>query len=266
MSLKKRASMIRLGIPIKTLDLTFYPITMEHYEEFLECKDVLGLRMTTLPVKYFSKDYASGIFLFDMDSIRNTGKNTGLFLRFLRMVYLSLRIEIDLKKVEIKVKQENGEQVLDGVWFNQCDKRVFITSNQLSFQIRSLIAQQNGIELPDESENIDLIRDYAEQQKQKNGNVNLNVDIGDLIASVAYLSGKTEREVNDWTVLEFERRKRAIDRDKLYMLYAQAELGGMVKFKNGNPVPSWCYDVIDDSLGTQSLSQLQFGGAKQKTD
>ena len=40
----------------------------------------------------------------------------------------------------------------------------------------------------------------------------------------------------------------------------------MVTFKKGNPAPSWEFDVLDDSLGTVSLSELgnRVRGLKEK--
>ncbi len=127
----------------------------------------------------------------------------------------------------------------------------------ISTKIRSLIARQNGIELPDENESVDLAKAQAEMNELKNGAVKLNPSIDTLISSVAYNSRVSEREISDWTILEFENRRKAIERDKRYMLYSQAEMGGMVSFKKGNPYPSWCYDTIDETAGTMSLSQLQ---------
>lgn len=78
----------------------------------------------------------------------------------------------------------------------------------------------------------------------------------DMISSVAYLSHVRDVEILDWTVREFENRRRAIDRDKHYMLYASAELSGMVKFPDGNPAQSWLLDTIDTHKGTVPLSKI----------
>jgi len=86
----------------------------------------------------------------------------------------------------------------------------------------------------------------------------LNVSVSDLVASVAYLSHCRETDIYEWTVAEFERRVRAIDRDKLYMIYATAESSGFVTFKSGNPVPSWRYDPKDNNIfGTVSGKDME---------
>ena len=73
---------------------------------------------------------------------------------------------------------------------------------------------------------------------------------------MAYVSGLTEAELDDWTVLQFEHRLKAIERDKTFTLYRQAELSGMVKFPNGNPCPSWCYDAKTLTAGLIPLSDI----------
>ena len=91
----------------------------------------------------------------------------------------------------------------------------------------------------------------AEQSK-------LKFDLDNLISSVAYLSHTDERTVDEWTVLQFERRNKAIQRDKQFMLYGQAEMSGMVSFKNGNPYPSWCFDRTDNlSPALLNLDEMQ---------
>ena len=76
------------------------------------------------------------------------------------------------------------------------------------------------------------------------------------IASVAYQSGIRERDINEWTVREFENRRKAIQRDKRYQMYGTAELSGMVSFKKGNPAPCWEFDIKADECGTMPLSEI----------
>ena len=109
--------------------------------------------------------------------------------------------------------------------------------------MRPLIAEQNGIQLPDESFNPEIVEE--EQRLSQEGEGKLKFDINTLIASVANASRLRECEIDEWTVVEFERRRQAIEREKQFMLYAQAEMSGMVKFKKGNPCPSWQLDKQD---------------------
>lgn len=260
------SSLIRRGLPVSALGLTFYPITMLHYDDFLVCKKAITLRLSTLPVKYISQDYFSAVFSFETDSFRERGDRIGLISRIIRFFTLSLRMEEndELNKNLLDIEEKNGSLSIMSINVVQDGKHFRITPFEFSNVIRPILAKLNGLELPDESENIDLIAANEQKKALDHPKHRLHVNTDDLIASVAYLSHCRERELMDWTVREFELRRSAIERDKRYTMCGQAEMGGMVSFKNGNPAPSWFYDVLDDSLGTQSLSELSFGNAKQK--
>ena len=261
-----RKVQIRKGEPITECGLTFYPIQMSEYEEFLMCKDALALRLSTLPVKYAIKDYLNAIFSLEIDSVKDKGENIGLFTRAIALFMLSLRIESDIRQfVEKQImfkKVGKDDFVIDRIIVEQNNKRVEIKSIDFSTKIRKLIAEQNGVELPEENINVELIKGQEELGELNSNKVKLNASIDSLISSVAYNSKISEREIDDWTVREFENRRKAIERDKKYTLYGQAEMSGMVSFKKGNPFPSWCYDSVDESMGTMSTSAL----AKQNGD
>jgi hypothetical protein len=260
-------SQIAYGYPVDLFGLTFYPIKMLHYESFLSCKDAFALRMGSLPVKYLSKDFLSAAFAFEMDTYKEHEVRLGLVYRILTLFLISLRIEkdsFDLSKI-IHYKTQKQEIVIDYISVTQNGKETKISPSQFSGQIRKLIADMNGIDLPDERENIDLV--IANEQKKQfyAQKTKLDTSTKDLISSVALFSHCRECDIAEWSVREFFARVRAIERKMRYIMYGQAELSGMVSFKNGNPAPSWCYDILDESLGTQSLSELQFGNAIQKT-
>lgn len=259
-SIIDRKVKIRLGEPIDELGLTFYPIQMSHYEEFLMYKDALALRLSTLPVKYAVKDYLNAVFAFEINSIKEKKENTGLFTRIIALFMLSLRIESSIKdfieKQIIFRKVDKNDIEIDRIVVTQKERTVEIPAMEFSTKLRELIAEQNGVELPDENLNTDLVKGQKELGELNALKVKLNASIETLISSVAYNSKISEREVNNWTVREFENRRKAIERDKKYSLFGQAEMSGMVSFKNGNPYPSWCYDSIDESMGTMSMAAL----------
>lgn len=267
-SLKRmgRKGNIRCGLPVTQNGITLYPIEMLHYEDFLSCKDAITLRLSTLPVKYLSQDYFSAIYSFELDSYEKTGKSIGLLSRLIRFFELSLRIEEHESFSENLFEYEkNGDQlIVKSINVKQNDTIIKITPFVFSTAIRPILAELNGLKLPDESENLDLVIANEQKAELQNHTKPLNVNTDDLIASVAYQSNCRERDIMSWTVREFELRRNAIERNKKFTLYGQAEMGGMVSFKKGNPAPSWCYDVLDESLGTQSLSELNFGNAQQK--
>lgn len=263
-----KSGAIRRGEPVSELGLTFYPIKMSQYEQFLSCKEALTLRQSTLPAKYAGLLYMDALFKLDFDAMLGNHPVSGLFHRLLTFLLMSLGIDTDTKSfVEngnllVKVDKHGRETI--AVKVKQGDITVEISSKDFTTTVLPLIAAQNGVELPDETENAEIVRAAEEEQGLKEGQSRYKVkrDIDALISSVAYLSHVCETEIWQWTVREFENRRKAIQRDKMYMLYAQAEMSGFVTLKNGNPFPSWCFDTYDKEEGATSLQSLheQLGG------
>lgn len=266
---KNRRTLIRRGEPITESELTFYPITMDYYDVFIQCKNALILRQASLPVRYLSMDYLSALFTLEIDELKSGKEPSQVFLKVMTLLHLSLRIGLNVEQLykNIEVSIEKDKIRLKHILIKQNEKIVKFTPLDFSTRFRQIIAEQNGLELPDEAENIALVRDNEKLKELNNKGKSLNVNLDDLIASVAYQSKVSEKEIMTWTVREFENRKKAIDRDKRFMLCGQAEMSGMVSFKNGNPAPSWQFDVLDNSLGTMESSKLQktlSGVAEQK--
>lgn len=264
---RERRLHIRRGEPIRECGVDLYPITMDHYEDFIQCKDALCLRLSSLPVRYVSLDYLSAVFALELDALSEGNEPSmatgGLFFRLMRLFGLSLRIEMTAEKLNecIFYRASEGNISIEYMELTQTGadgnpNTVRITPFQFSSILRPLIAAQNQIELPDESENAELVDAYQKKKQIQDRGVALKTDLDDLVSSVAYHSGVSDAEIMDWNVRDFENRRRAIERDKRYMLYAQAEMSGMVTFKNGNPYPSWCFDALDDTLGTMEYAEL----------
>ena len=264
---RERRLRIRRGEPIRECGLDLYPITMDHYEEFIQCKDALTLRLSSLPVRYVSLDYLSAVFALELDAIRagtDGSGSGGFFFRLMRLFGLSLRIEMNAELLNDSVYYRNGTDgkiSIEYMELTQTDadgnpNTAQITPFQFSSILRPLIAVQNQIELPDESENAELVEAYEKKKEIEARGVALKTDLDDLVSSVAYNSGVSDAEIMDWNVRDFENRRRAIERDKNYTLFKSAEMSGMVTFKNGNPFPSWCFDAANDTLGTMAYSEL----------
>ena len=247
----QRAKKIRNNEAIEELGLTFYPILMRDYDEFLSCKDVIELRMASLPVKYLPHDYITALFKMEMDAVNSEDKsNRGILFKFMVMLYLSLRIDIQSTNIgeTIFYKEDNGNYELAYITITQNGETVELKPRDISSKIRPLIAEMNGLELPDEAQNLDILRDAEEAKRFHNrGKAKLKISTDDLLASVAYQNRIRIKDLNEWTVREFALNERAIARDKCYMLYTKAELSGEIK---NNPYRSWCFDTTDDNYNT----------------
>lgn len=266
---------VRCGQPIEAYGLTLYPIMMSDYDEYMLCKDAFAIMQGSLPAKYLSTDFLSALFAMSLDEKREDVQaelRTAAFQRVIRLFYMALRStdeEIEHIARDIVYKQTNNDIVaIDHIVIYQNGKATEITPSLFSTKIRPLIAFQNGIVLPDEDTNPDLIKLHNKMHEHDQP-VKLVVDFDEMMASVAYLSSVTVAQITEWTVRDFEYRVHAIDRDKRYMLCGAAEMSGFASFKNGNPAPSWQYDLDVDALETKSLSDLgktlQGAGVRQKS-
>lgn len=253
-----KKSKIRKGELIEMCGLVFYPILMCDYEKFLAFKDSLLLRQTTFPARYMSQMYLSALWQMELDAITAGKPTSGMFFRLISLLFMSLRIDMTTESLQKSICCDSESGKLQHIAITQNENTVDITPMMFSAQIRPLIAEMNGLKLPDETQNPQLVKD-AEDKRKADSTVDLEYDLEELIASVAHQSGIRERDIDNWTVREFEAKRRAISRSLNFLKYGQAELSGMVTFKKGNPYPSWEFDRKDDSLGMMKLSETAIG-------
>ena len=150
---KNRRTLIRRGEPITESELTFYPITMDYYDVFIQCKNALILRQASLPVRYLSMDYLSALFTLEIDELKSGKGPSQVFLKVMTLLHLSLRIGLNVEELykNIEVSIEKDKIRLKHILIKQNEKIVKFTPLDFSTRFRQIIAEQNGLELPDEA-------------------------------------------------------------------------------------------------------------------
>lgn len=228
-------------------DVRIYPITMKNYKDWLDAKPALTLRMSALPAALAVLPYISAVFTIEMQSAL-AGRPLGMLARLAKLICLSQRMDItqagDIMRFSVD-KSNNTKLVSVGIR-TPGDKEVQFEPDEINL-LRQKIAEINGEKLPDEAENAELVNSIA--QKNEISAVRLDADIYDLLDSVALACGIRVRDLKDWTIKEFERRRNTVDRAKRFTVNAIAE-GSGASWKNGNPVPSWCYDRSEGMYGS----------------
>lgn len=236
---------IRRDEPIEIDGLTFYPILMEEFEEFSFARRSLDVMQQTLPVKYFSMPFLSALYAMDYEIAQAGGQPTGLFASALQLLALSMKI---LKGAPMQrriqafrmVVDKNDPSVLKKITFlKDGEEYLSITPMQFS-RYRPILAAQNGVELPDESANMDILE--SERILNEKNAKPLDTNIEDLISAIAVASNCDETDIFGWSIRKFGLRRRAIERMLNFIICGIGELSGMVKWKKGNPFPSWCFD------------------------
>lgn len=232
------------GDPIAWNGLTLFPILVQDFEKFESAKPGITLSQKTLPAKFAGMRYLEALFALDMENLQHGEPPVGLFARAIRFLTLALRLPEEKRAdgsvaspLEIQVSEEDPTK-LAAVLVHMGEQVITITSRDFA-KLRPLLAQQNGLELPDEAHNVEL--EAAERDLEAAGGLNLDVNFEDLIYSVAVQSGVDVGHVFGWTIRKFHKVKAAIDRGLGYQLAYLATASG-AKYKNGNPWPSWMFD------------------------
>lgn len=236
-----------------------HPITMRHYETYIRCKSALMIRQTTLPASYAGMEYAKAIYALDRDN----GFQIGLMRSMITMLALSTQKAANSFRV-YESKERAGE-FAEIRWSDGTD--AFVLKSKDINRIRRIICAQNGDDLPDESENTELLEAERDIASAKAASLEISVDT--LLSSVAFQYRMRVKELLDWPIREFENAKRAVDRDKNYLICALAENSGG-KWKGGNPCPSWYADKKrEGSIALEPMSdftkRIQSPGIVQQT-
>lgn len=246
----------RKNMPIVFNGLSFSPLKVEQIALYQAAKPSFELMQSSLPPKLATLSWCECLEALDIQG-REMGKETV----FLTIVLVTIAVVTGLPKM-----QENGEEVYpikevrgkDGkllsFLFGSLDNPTLISMNDMD-EIRKIIAAQNLYEIPDESWNPDLVR--ARRHLAANAQKNIKYDIDALVHSVALNAHVNPSEIWDWTIRDFVLTQEAIDRTLNYQIFTTAEYSGLVKFKNGNPFPSWKFDKdVDMPTEFKTIGQL----------
>ena len=228
---------LMLGLPATaSCGATLYPVRMRQYEMFTACKKAILMRQSTLPVQFAIMPYLTALFAMDAEM----GFGLGL-VQSLRIL-ISMATLQPLDNIGILVTADKQTE-LRAIVYNDGEKDIRITPRDFN-EIRRLIAEQNGEELPDESENPELVQAEMDIAALQQSDVEFNLE--SMLDSVSFASGKPHSELLDMPIRAFFRLEKAISRAKMFQIFTSASMSGFVKFPKGNPYPSWLFDKKKD--------------------
>lgn len=266
----------RNGEPIRYGNLFVYPMTVADYETLWNCEPALTIRLSSLPVVYAVKPYAEAMFEIAKlgETVRDNGGDVvatpDYWLYFLILLCISFRIPVSAMRQCMKVNVDNAQNKrLTSITVRQFVENEEIVQN-LTVQdlgaLRSIVAEMNGRKLPNESENAELAQ--AEADIASSGSSKLDVNVDSLLATIARDQHCRIKDLDSWTVYEFELIRSAIERERRFTVCGIGEMGGMTKFPKGNPFPSLFFDKPAEISSVVSASELtsRLSGAVQTTD
>lgn len=253
------------GEPVPWHGLLIYPVLMRDYEMFTAVKASITAMQSKLPMPYAAMPYLTALFALSTDGVDVAGLESNLFQRLIALLSLVLRLQDEDGEItdHFRFKMKSGTKQLTEIVVIAQSKIVSITPKDFT-QLRRLIADMNRIELPNESQNPELVD--AEQEYFSATQTQLEYDFEALKYSVGLICGKTMKEINTMTVRDFFGYESASDRLINHIIYSLSEKSGFVKFKGGNPFPSWKFDKrkgLSPALIAKESFEQKFRGVSQ---
>lgn len=240
--------------PIQEFNLTLYPVLMENVFNFFEDIGILLLNPYDIEDSNLSSlPYLELLFIL---GTKNQIFHTKLFN------LLSLILNIKYKPYD-KIKNTSPN-----IYFFKDDKnklklRIIKNDNSiieissLAFNnLKNLILIQNGIEIEDLMINPQIYKNAKELQERQNINSE-KYDFMLTVYSVASQKGYELCDIKKWSIFRFNKIVEAIDTNKKYTIYATAEVGGFVTFKNGNPISTWILSNKKKNLYMQDINSAK---------
>ena len=235
------------GDGITCCGLQLFPLKVKDIGVYDTCKSALLVRQATLPASYMVMPYLNALFALEMDS----GGKAPLFSCMIRL--LSVSTHLEPSRFIITADKENVTRLKRVIVLTGDDSAVELKPGVFA-QIREKIAQINGDEIPDESENPELVEAATDLSAQQQ--LSLEYDLETMISSVAASMNKRPKDVLDWTIYEFKKVREAKTRIIRHIVCGIGEQSGFVKWKHGNPVPCWYLDKQSENAALQPLSEL----------
>lgn len=256
---------IRNNKPVEMDGLILYPILVEEMDEFNEARPAIEFMQQSLPVQFAVMPLLAAFYALDYEKRIQTGTTTGLFYRAVLFLCLALRLgqgkSVDERTglVSLKIAPDNPAKLLAIKMTINGEEQINITPSKFS-RLRPVLAAQNGLFLPDETANKELLE--AKTEIQSTNAPDLVYDFDTQLTAVAHAEQRDEAEIMKWPVRKFNARFKAVDRSLRFVICSLAEANG-ARWKDGNPVPSWCFDSAEKNPALISASDF-LGGKAQK--
>lgn len=234
------------GESVNCCGIELFPLTMREYDDYESCKRALLIRQATLPVAYMAMPYLQALFALDADS---EGKMHA-FGMMLRLLCLVTRRRPDDFMLMV---DKNNPKRLKRVIFAAGSVPVELSPGIFA-QVRQTIAAMHGDEIPDESENPELVA--AETALQSSNAPPLEYSTQTMLVSVAAAMNKRPKELLDWTIFEFKQVLAAKTRLIRHTICGIGEQSGNVKWQHGNPYPCWYLERKREMQAVQALEQF----------
>jgi hypothetical protein len=259
-------------IPYRRFDgdepLLIYPVSMRQYFQFFTYAQCLLLEKNSIrdPIKAMraiSQSYLEYMY-------ENTDSNAMDEKNYITFFVLLLRLVL-------RLPEETKLDEYFGFGYDDNEKPIFRVgerwygSNDFD-ELRIIIAEQNELELPDESIQKD-VRDKIEESRKyrQRASGTKMAGLEDQILAVAIYTGWTPSYIYDLTIRKFIRTLKRANHILYQKIYLQASMSGFVEFKDKSSINGWLADIdkkddySDVLMSVESLeNKVNLNEAKEK--
>ncbi len=258
MAFNKRDIYLAFDKPIPFKKLILYPVRMKDYYMLGYLSQCLMLEKTAdpNPMVAISMTYLQYLFHKAKDNLDIIQQLNGLLAMTL----------CENPNEEIDIKYKVGENnrpiiVIRGDEYNSDD----------FMEIREIIVEQNGLELPDERIQKN-VRDAMEEARRFKTKLNGNkiASLEDQMLALSIYSGWDLDFIYNLTVRKFRKALMRANHMLYQKIYLQAQMSGMVTFKDKSVITGWLADIESDDKNSDVTvdlrdveSKVSFESAKQ---
>ena len=245
---------LREYLTIEFEGLRFHPLPVKRLALYQGAKAAMELMLSSLPIRFVKMTWIEALDALDKEA-SDEQIHTGYLGSILALLNEALKLNAFQNPRALMLARDQ-EGKLSSIIVQQGPTPTALNAQQMS-TVREILAAQNGYEIPDENWNVDLVR--AQQYLRDQKSQGLGGSLEDAVCALAAATGFRVKEIWNWPIREYLGMQSAVDRRLRFQIYTAAELSGQVKFKNGNPFPTWIATPKGLPTGFKSLKELDEG-------
>lgn len=246
---------LREYLPIRFEGLTFYPLPVKRLALYQGAKAAMELMMSSLPVRFVKMSWIGALDALDKEAAAEQ-MHTGYLGSILALLNETLKLNAFQNQRALMLARDKEGKLSSIIVQQDQGTPTMLGSCEMS-TVREILAAQNGYEIPDENWNVELVR--AQQYLREQRSQGVGGSLEDAVCALAAATGFRAKEIWNWPIREFQEMQNAVDRRLRFQIYTAAELSGQVKFKGGNPYPTWVSQPKGLPTGFKSIKELDDG-------
>lgn len=246
---------LREYLPIRFEGLTFHPLPVKRLALYQGAKPAMELMLSSLPVRFVKMSWIEALDALDREAA-DEQMQTGYLGSILALLNETLKLNA-FQNPKALMLARNAEGKLSSIIVQQEQGSPTVLGSTQMKTVREILAAQNGYEIPDENWNVELVR--AQQYLREQRSQGVGGSLEDAVCALAAATGFRAKEIWNWPIREYLGAQNAVDRRLRFQIYTAAEMSGQVKFKNGNPYPTWIATPKGLPTGFKALKELDDG-------